>query len=255
VLSSATPSVESYYLTQNGRYSLNTLKTRYGAAQLPDVTVIDMNLEQENGNNTILSRELLDALNNNLENHKQSIVLLNRRGYNTFVSCKACGQVITCPNCSISLTYHSANQRLMCHYCGYSVPFTKECPACHENKVHYSGHGTQRAEEQLQELLPGARILRLDTDSTLTRFAYEKKMGQFAEGEYDIIIGTQMVAKGLDFENVTLVGVLSADQALYGDDFRSYERAFDLLTQVLGVPAAVSIRAGQSSKPILLKTK
>lgn len=234
VLSSATPSVESYYLAKNGRYSLNTLSERYGEAKIPQVTVTNMNLELEKGNDTILSSELLQALQENLQNKKQSIVLLNRRGYNTFASCKSCGNVITCPNCSISLTYHSANNRLMCHYCGYSVPFTKECPNCHENRVHYSGVGTQRAEQQLVELLPDARILRLDTDSTMSRFAYEKKLRLFSDGEYDIIVGTQMVAKGLDFENVTLVGVLSADQTLYGDDFRSYERAFDLLTQVVG---------------------
>ncbi len=234
VLSSATPSIESYYLAQYGRYSLNTITTRYGSAKLPDVKIVDMNQELESGNNTIFSTALLDAIKNNTENHKQSIVLLNRRGYNTFVTCKSCGQVVTCPNCSISLTYHAVNHRLMCHYCGYSVPFTKECPQCHEDKVHYTGFGTQRAEEQLHELLPQVRILRLDTDSTLTRFAYEKKMEQYAAGEYDVIIGTQMVAKGLDFENVTLVGVLTADQALYGEDFRSYERAFDLLTQVVG---------------------
>ena len=219
---------------KNNHYSLNILSNRYGEAQLPEVTVADMNLELEKGNDTILSSVLFNALNENLKSHRQSIVLLNRRGYNTFVSCKACGHVVTCPNCSISLTYHSANNRLMCHYCGYSVPFTKECPECHENKVYYSGCGTQRAEQQLQELLPEARILRLDTDSTMARFAYEKKLQLFSDGEYDIIIGTQMVAKGLDFENVTLVGVLSADQALYSDDFRSYERAFDLLTQVVG---------------------
>lgn len=234
VLSSATPSIESYYFAQNGRYSLNVLSNRYGNALLPEVTVVDMNAELENGNDTILSSVLLQALNENLKNSRQSIVLLNRRGYNTFASCKACGHVMTCPNCSISLTYHSANNRLMCHYCGYSVPLTRECPQCHEDKVRYSGYGTQRAEQQLQELLPDAHILRLDTDSTMTRFAYEKKLGQFSDGEYDIIIGTQMVAKGLDFENVTLVGVLSADQTLYSDDFRSYERAFDLLTQVVG---------------------
>ncbi len=234
VLSSATPSMESFYFAQNGRYSLNTLSVRYGEAKLPLVTVVDMNLELEKGNNTLLSSELLQALEENLKNGKQSIVLLNRRGYNTYASCKGCGQVITCPNCSISLTYHTANNRLMCHYCGYTVPFTKECPNCHEEKVYYSGFGTQRAEQQLQELLPQARILRLDTDSTMSRFAYEKKLRLFSNGEYDLIIGTQMVAKGLDFENVTLVGVLSADQTLYGDDFRSYERAFDLLTQVVG---------------------
>jgi primosomal protein N' (replication factor Y) len=234
VLSSATPCVESYYLAQNNHYSLSTLPNRYGEARLPEVTVADMNAELENGNDTILSKVLFDALNENLESHKQSILLLNRRGYNTFVSCKACGHVVTCPNCSISLTYHSANNRLMCHYCGNSVPFTTECPECHENRVRYSGCGTQRAEQQLEELLPQARILRLDTDSTMARFAYEKKLRLFTDGEYDIIIGTQMVAKGLDFENVTLVGVLSADQSLYNDDFRSYERSFDLLTQVVG---------------------
>lgn len=234
VLASATPSMESFYLAKSGRYSLNMLPERYGEAKLPQVTVVDMNLEMEKGNTAIFSSALLEALEENLKVQKQSIVLLNRRGYNTFVSCKACGHVVTCPNCSISLTYHSANQRLMCHYCGYSVPFTKECPICHENRVHYAGFGTQRAEQQLQELLPEARILRLDTDSTMSRFSYEKKLRRFAEGGYDIIVGTQMVAKGLDFENVTLVGVLSADQALYGDDFRSYERAFDLLTQVVG---------------------
>ena len=234
VLSSATPSIESYYLAQNGRYSLNTLSTRFGSAELPEVTVIDMNTELEKGNDTILSTELFAALTENLKNGKQSILLLNRRGFHTFVSCKNCGQVVMCPHCSISLTYHSANKRLMCHYCGYSVPFTKECPQCHENQVCYTGWGTQRAEQQLQELLPDARILRLDTDSTMTRFAYEKKLRLFSEGEYDMIVGTQMVAKGLDFENVTLVGVLSADQILYSDDFRSYERAFDLLTQVVG---------------------
>ena len=234
VLSSATPSVESYYFARSGRYSLNVLPARYGAARLPEVDVVDMNPELERGNRTIFSSKLLGALQENLAEKKQSILLLNRRGYNTFVSCRACGHVLTCPNCSITLTYHAANRRLMCHYCGFSIPFTKECPYCHEEKVGYSGFGTQRAQQQLAELLPQARILRLDADSTMTRFAYDKKLKQFANGEYDIIVGTQMVAKGLDFENVTLVGVLSADQALYGDDFRSYERAFDLLTQVVG---------------------
>lgn len=234
ILASATPSVESYYYASTGRYSLNTLSTRFGEAKLPNVTIVDMNKELENGNTSILSSTLLEALDENMESKKQSIILLNRRGYNTFVSCKSCGHVVTCPNCSISMTYHSANNRLMCHYCGFSIPFTQQCSECHEDCMRYSGFGTQRAEQELQQLLPVARILRLDTDSTLTRFAYEKKLRLFAKGEYDIIVGTQMVAKGLDFENVTLVGVLSADQALYSDDFRSSERAFDLLTQVAG---------------------
>ncbi|QNK42497.1 replication restart helicase PriA [Caproicibacter fermentans] len=234
VLASATPSVESYYHAQAGRYTLNVLPERYGSAHLPEVDVVDMNGEAEQGNAGILSGLLAESLRENLRNGMQSILLLNRRGYNTFVSCRACGHVATCPNCSISLTYHAANNRLMCHYCGYSVPFTRECPNCREEQMRYSGFGTQRAEQQLAELLPEARILRLDADSTMTRFAYDKKLKQFSEGAYDIIVGTQMVAKGLDFENVTLVGVLSADQSLYGDDFRSYERAFDLLTQVVG---------------------
>ena len=234
VLSSATPSVESYYYAQKGRYTLNVLPARYGQAELPKVDIVDMNRELECGNRTIFSSTLCEALEQNLKDGRQSILLLNRRGFNTFVSCRACGHVLTCPNCSITLTYHAANQRLMCHYCGFSVPFTRECPVCHEDQVHYTGFGTQRAQQQLTELFPQARILRLDADSTMARFAYDKKLKRFADGEYDIIVGTQMVAKGLDFENVTLVGVLSADQALYGDDFRSYERAFDLLTQVVG---------------------
>ncbi len=234
VLSSATPSVESYYYAQKGRYTLNVLPARYGQAELPEVDIVDMNRELEQGNRTIFSSALCEALKKNLDDGRQSILLLNRRGFNTFVSCRACGHVLTCPNCSITLTYHAANQRLMCHYCGFSIPFTKECPVCHEEQVHYTGFGTQRAQQQLSELFPQARILRLDADSTMTRFSYDKKLRRFADGDYDIIVGTQMVAKGLDFENVTLVGVLSADQALYGDDFRSYERAFDLLTQVVG---------------------
>lgn len=234
VLSSATPSVESYYYAQKGRYTLNVLPSRYGSAELPQVDVVDMNGELERGNRGIFSSALQKALSENLESGKQSILLLNRRGFNTFVSCRACGHVLTCPNCSITLTYHAANSRLMCHYCGFSIPFTKECPVCHEDQVHYTGFGTQRAQQQLAELFPQARILRLDADSTMTRFAYDKKLRRFADGGYDIIVGTQMVAKGLDFENVTLVGVLSADQSLYGDDFRSYERTFDLLTQVVG---------------------
>ena len=234
VLSSATPSVETYYNALNGRYSLSVLPTRYGSAQLPQVDIVDMNQELEKGNRSIFSSHLTECIAQNLSEGRQSILLLNRRGFNTFVSCRACGHVLTCPNCSITLTYHAANQRLMCHYCGFSIPFTRECPSCHEDQVRYSGFGTQRAQQELAEIFPNARILRLDADSTMTRFSYDKKLKQFEDGEYDIIVGTQMIAKGLDFENVTLVGVLSADQALYGDDYRSYERAFDLLTQVVG---------------------
>ena len=234
VLSSATPSVESCYYAQNGRYLLSRLDRRYGNARLPHVITADMNIEREQGNNSGYSSVLLEAIDDNLKYGHQSIILLNRRGHNTFVACRSCNEVISCPNCSISLTFHSANNRLMCHYCGYSIPAPDKCPSCGSDKLRYSGAGTQRAEQELRGFFPDARILRLDTDSTMQRYAYEKKLGDFRNGEYDIMLGTQMVAKGLDFPNVTLVGVLSADSMLHGDDFRSYERTFSLLTQVVG---------------------
>lgn len=234
LLSSATPSVESFYNCCKGRYSINRLSKRYGNAVLPDVVTVDMNKEQQKGNFSGISNELLRNIEDNVENGKQSIILLNRRGHNTFVSCKKCNEVISCPNCSISLTYHSDNNRLMCHYCGYSEPMKQECPVCHSKSLKFSGLGTQRAEQNLIDTLPMARILRMDADSTMAKFSHEKKLKDFSDGKYDIMIGTQMVAKGLDFPNVTLVGVLSADQILYSNDYRSYERTFSLLTQVVG---------------------
>lgn len=234
LLSSATPDVESYYFANSGRYSLFKLPNRFGNAELPEVLTVDMNEELLAGNNTGISSALLSAIEENLNNKKQSILLLNRRGYNTFTVCRSCKEVVTCPNCSISLTYHNANNRLMCHYCGYSQPVSQECPSCHEESLHFSGTGTQKAQELLEELFPDAKILRMDADSVMQKNAHEKLLSAFSKGEYDILIGTQMVAKGLDFPNVTLVGVLSADQVLYSDDYRSFERAFSMLTQVLG---------------------
>ena len=234
VLSSATPSVESFYYAKTGRYSLNVLKNRYGTAVLPEVVTADMNLEIQNGNATGFSSVLLEHIEQNLERGMQSILLLNRRGHNSFVTCTKCGDSVTCPNCSISLTYHSRNNRLMCHYCGYSVPFTGECPSCHGVSLRLGGTGTQKAEQDISELFPEARVLRMDTDAASSKSSYEKMISAFARGEYDILVGTQMVAKGLDFPNVTLVGVLNTDHALYADDYRSYERAFSLLTQVVG---------------------
>ncbi len=231
LLSSATPSVESYYNAVSGRYGLCILRKRYGAAKLPEVICADMNNTPPG---SCFSGELLEAVRKNLDAGRQSILLLNRRGHNTFVSCRECSQAVSCPNCSISLTYHSANNRLMCHYCGYSVPVPDKCPSCGSGKLRFSGAGTQRAEQEVGELFPQARILRLDTDSTMKRYSYEKKLSAFRRGEYDIMLGTQMVAKGLDFENVTLAGVLSADGMMHSDDFRSYERTFSLLTQVVG---------------------
>ncbi len=234
LLSSATPSIESFYFAKIGRYTLNSLKHRYGKAVLPCVSVVNMNEEVQNGNMSPFSSALVNRLKENLDKKKQSILLLNRRGYNTFVSCRICDEVVTCPKCSISMTYHFANGRLMCHYCGYSLKISDECPNCHEHKLRYMGVGTQKIEQDLLTLLPSARVLRMDTDTIVSRFSYEQNLRDFSEGKYDIMLGTQMVAKGLDFKDVTLVGVISADQSLYSDDFRSYERTFSLLTQVVG---------------------
>lgn len=234
LLSSATPSIESYYNAQIGNYSIQKLTKRYGKATLPDVLVADMNAEVESGNASQYSNVLLESIEQNLIDNKQSIILINRRGHNTFVTCQNCKEPISCPNCSISLTYHSANNRLMCHYCGYSVPYKAECPTCKSHKLRFVGYGTQRAEAELADIFPDARVLRMDTDATMSKSSHEKKLSDFANGEYDILVGTQMVAKGLNFPNVTLVGVLNADQMLYSDDYRSFENTFSLLTQVVG---------------------
>ncbi len=234
LLASATPSVESYAAAQSGKYELCTLTQRYGSAVLPEVVTVDMRSEPKAQGSKAISETLYESLKQNFENGRQSILLINRRGFHTFAACNSCGEVICCPHCSISMTYHSANNRLMCHYCGHSVPFSSVCPECGEDAVRYSGFGTQKIEEELARLLPDARIVRMDTDSTAGRNSHEKLLDSFAKGEYDIMIGTQMVAKGLNFPNVTLVGVVSVDQQLYNDDFRSLEKTFSLLTQVVG---------------------
>ncbi len=238
-LASATPSLESYSNAIADKYKLFVLKERYGSASLPDVSLVDMRKELADGNSSNISRELGIKIGDALQNKKQAIVLLNRRGHNTYVSCSGCGWVASCDNCSISLTYHSANRRLMCHYCNASHEIPKKCPECGGEFFHFSGSGTQKLEEELKLLFPDARILRLDADSTGARDSYSNYLTAFAKGEYDIMLGTQMVAKGLDFPDVTVVGVIGADRALYGDDYRGYERTFSLLTQVVG-------RAGRS---------
>ncbi len=234
ILSSATPSIESYSLAKAGKYNLVKLDKRYGTAKLPTVEVVDMRNEVQNGNSSIISNVLYERVLEAITDKKQAILLLNRRGFNTYISCPACGNVVTCDNCSISMTYHSANNRLMCHYCGKSLPFADKCPVCGNESMKYTGIGTQRAESELSALFPEAKILRMDADSTMTRNDYEKNLKSFADGEYDILLGTQMVAKGLDFPKVTVVGVLNADSSMYSTDFRSYERTFSLLTQVVG---------------------
>lgn len=233
LLCSATPSVETFYMAQRGKYYYHELSSRYGEAVMPRVELADMNAEDVYRGKPLIGVSLANAISENLREGRQSILLLNRRGYHTYAVCRDCRTVMTCPNCSISMTYHAANGRLMCHYCGHSEPATSKCPNC-GGMLSYSGGGTQKAEDQLREAFPEARILRVDTDTTANKYALEKKLASFAAGEYDIMVGTQMVAKGLDFENVTLVGVLSADRTLCGDDYRSGERTFDLLTQVVG---------------------
>lgn len=233
-LASATPSIESFTLAKQGKYSLFTLKSRYGKAILPETETVDMKKEILNGNTSSISNTLYDAITETINDKKQVILLLNRRGHNTYISCPDCGYIASCPNCSISLTYHSANKKLMCHYCGHSVAVSEKCPECGKEHLKFMGIGTQKVEEELNLLFPNAKILRVDADTTLSRDSYSKYLSDFSEGKYDILLGTQMVAKGLDFPNVTLVGVLGADSAMYSEDFRSFERSFALLTQVIG---------------------
>ena len=234
LLASATPSIESYYYAQKGVYRLLELKERFYSGALPNVNIIDMNEERNSGNTSEFSYTLINELDANLKNGEQSILLLNRRGYHTIISCCDCREPVYCPNCSVPLTYHKVNGSMMCHYCGYSAPLISECPHCKSTNIKQTGFGTQKMQEELQELFPQARILRMDADTTFSRYAYEKSFREFGEGKYDIMLGTQMIGKGLDFPNVTLVGVLSIDKALFAGDFRSYERTFSLITQVVG---------------------
>ena len=240
VLGSATPSVESMYYAREGRYHLFALMERYNEKALPDVTVIDMKEELKAGNGSVLSRPLEQALSDTICRGEQAILFLNRRGASRMVTCGECGESPTCPRCSVHLTYHSANNRLMCHYCGYSEPLPLECPRC-GGLLSFVGAGTQKVEEALKARFPAVPVLRMDTDTVTATHSHEKILTQFREKKIPILVGTQMVAKGLDFENVTLVGVISADQSLYVDDFRAGERTFSLLTQVVG-------RAGRGEK-------
>lgn len=234
LLASATPSIESYYFAEKGIYHLIEMKKRYHNSNLPQVEIVDMNLERQDGNRSEFSRQLVDEINKNLKNGEQTILLLNRRGYHTIISCCDCYQPIYCPNCSVPLTYHKANGMMMCHYCGYTSDPAEICPACGSNHLKSMGFGTQKLEEELGIFFPSARILRMDADTTFSRYSYEKGFTDFRNGKYDIMVGTQMIGKGLDFPDVTLVGVLSVDKALYAGDFRSYERTFSLITQVVG---------------------
>lgn len=241
LLASATPSIDSYYNAKRGRYSLFTLSERFNKASLPQVYIVDMKAEYESGNRGNFSEALLNELKANLEKGEQSLLLLNRRGYYTHISCINCGDVMECPACGIPLTYHKANNSIICHYCGYTQKMPDFCPKCKSKYILSTGTGTQRIEDEIKEYFPGARILRMDADTTMSKNAFSEKFTRFRNKEYDIMVGTQMIAKGLDFENVTLVGVLMIDKSLYSGDYMGYERTFSLVTQVVG-------RSGRGSK-------
>ena len=231
LLGSATPSVESMYQARSGRYSLYTLRSRYNGRPLPAAEIVDMKQELRAGNGSPLSRRLQEALREN--RGKQAILFLNRRGSSRMLVCVDCGDVPQCPNCSVNLTYHRTNGRLLCHYCGYSRPVFERCPVC-GGHLKMVGFGTQRVEAELEALLPGEEILRMDADSVTAQNGHEAILRRFREENIPVLVGTQMVTKGLNFENVTLVGVIDADAALYMDNFRAAETAFSIITQVAG---------------------
>ena len=257
LFASATPLTETYHAAQSGRLQLVRLQHRYGGKPLPQVDFVDMRAELAAGNPREVSGRLAQELQKNLDHGEQSILLLNRRGYRTVAMCTACGHVLKCPHCSVPLVYHKPQQALMCHHCGHTVqPAPTLCPDC-GGKLAYSGFGTQRVEEELSRLLPAARILRMDQDSTTKKNAHETMLAQFARHDYDILLGTQMVAKGLDFEKVSLVGVLGIDSLLFGQGFRAYESVFSLVTQVIGrggradIPGRALIQTTVPDHPVL----
>ena len=241
LLASATPSTESFYAAQHGRTQLVRLTQRYGGNPLPTVQIVDMRAELAAGNPREISLSLEDAIRRNLDAGKQTILLLNRRGYQTMAQCEDCREVLKCTKCSVPMVYHKAAHKVLCHYCGSQMEPPTVCPAC-GGKLQYRGFGTQKAEEELAKLFPDARVLRMDQDSTAAKDAHEKLLARFANHEYDIMVGTQMVAKGLDFEDVTLVGVLGIDSLLFAQGFRAYENVFSLITQVVG-------RSGRARDP------
>lgn len=241
VLGSATPSVEEYYRAKSGEYNLIEINNRANNKPLPKIGVVDMKKELDAGNTSIFSNELISELKKTIRNGNQAILFLNRRGYANFVSCRKCGYVFKCNDCDISLTYHKYNNSGVCHYCGYETAIPKTCPECGNENIKPFGTGTQKIEEELKTILPDVKTLRMDKDTTSKKGSLEKMLNKFKDKEADILIGTQMLSKGLDFKNVTLVGILSADMILNFPDFKSFETTFQLITQVSG-------RAGRSDK-------
>ena len=248
ILGSATPSLESMARALKGVYKYIEMPSRVGASVLPKVKLVDMTEEMKK-RNTIFSDELKEKMLDRLSKNEQTILLLNRRGYSTIISCKSCGYTYECPYCDITLTYHKSSNNLRCHYCGYTIFKADECPECNEKALTDYGLGTEKLEQELSKILPTARIIRMDADTTRNKGAHEDIINRFKNHEYDILLGTQMISKGLNFPLVTLVGVINADATLNIPDFRSGERTFSLLSQVAG-------RAGRSELPgeVILQT-
>jgi len=242
LLGSATPSIPSYHRALNGKYRLITLQNWVNRRPLPAIITVDMRQEFATGNTSIFSSELFRRLKACIQSGKQAILFINRRGYSTFVSCRGCGYVFECPDCDVSLTYHKLENRIKCHYCGHEQAIPPACPKCGKPYIKYFGIGTQQVEEQFKRVFPGVSVLRMDMDTTRKKDAHQQLLAAFSRGEAQVLIGTQMVAKGLDFPNVTLVGVMAADATLHFPDYRSEERTFQLITQVAG-------RAGRDESP------
>ncbi|GAB6258822.1 primosomal protein N' [Peribacillus sp. NPDC055009] len=242
ILGSATPTLESFARAKKNVYKLLTLSQRMNKSALPAVDIVDMREELRTGNRSMFSELLFTKLKDRLEKGEQTVLMLNKRGHSSFVMCRSCGLVINCPNCDISLTYHRFNDIMKCHYCGFEEGMPSACPECESEHIRFFGTGTQKVEEELAKILPEARVIRMDVDTTSKKGSHERLLNAFGEGKADILLGTQMIAKGLDFPNITLVGVLSADTMLHLPDFRSSEKTFQLLTQVSG-------RAGRHQLP------
>jgi primosomal protein N' (replication factor Y) len=242
ILGSATPTLESFARAKKNVYKLLTLSQRMNKNALPAVDIVDMREELRTGNRSMFSELLFTKLKDRLEKGEQTVLMLNKRGHSSFVMCRSCGLVINCPNCDISLTYHRFNDIMKCHYCGFEEGMPSACPECESEHIRFFGTGTQKVEEELAKILPEARVIRMDVDTTSKKGSHERLLNAFGEGKADILLGTQMIAKGLDFPNITLVGVLSADTMLHLPDFRSSEKTFQLLTQVSG-------RAGRHQLP------
>ena len=234
VLGSATPDLVTYYKAQEGKIELLELTKRANNSKLPEVEIVDLKMELANGNRSMLSVSLHDAIENNLKEKRQTILFLNRRGYSTFIMCRECGYTVKCKNCNISMTYHKTENKLKCHYCGYEENVVTICPECHSTKIRYFGTGTQRLEQEINKIFPQASTIRMDIDTVTKKNSHEKILNKFKNENINILIGTQMVVKGHHFPNVTLVGVIAADSSLNIDDYRANERTFQLLTQVAG---------------------